>query len=41
MINREFITRKELNRDIDKMLKHEAFVCDVLLGVNEEKSLLK
>jgi len=39
--NMEFISRQKLNKEIDESLKRDKFVCDVFLGINNEKSFFK
>ena len=40
-INFDLITREELNKLIDDTIKRQKFICDVYLGINKEKSILK
>ena len=40
-INFDLITREALNKLNDDTIKREKFICDVYLGINEEKNILK
>lgn len=40
-INFDLITREESNKLNDDTIKREKFICDVYLGINEEKNILK